>query len=158
MLIPLTGSTSHITGSGAGIHRARTHTISDAGVPSAASSSSSRSLTGQHAPLITRSATVSSSHPASRGHSHAPNGDAPVLTHSRSGNELNHIPKDEDLGLSPPYAAKAVWGQRYTMEDTWAAVPNLLQVNEETHRSKSGRCCAWLSRCDSTITLAVTVV
>lgn len=28
----------------------------------------------------------------------------------------------------PAYAAKAVWGLRYTMEDKWAAVPGLLQV------------------------------
>jgi len=38
-------------------------------------------------------------------------------------------PRDEDLGTCPPFAAKAVWGLRYTMEDKWAAVPNLLQVS-----------------------------
>jgi hypothetical protein len=44
------------------------------------------------------------------------------------GVEPNHTPRDEDLQGCPPYATKAVWGLRYTMEDKWAAVPNLIQV------------------------------
>lgn len=42
--------------------------------------------------------------------------------------DASRTPKDEELGSCPPYAAKAVWGLRYTMEDKWAAVPNLIQV------------------------------
>lgn len=42
--------------------------------------------------------------------------------------EPSRTPRDEDLGSCPPYATKAVWGLRYTMEDKWAAVPNLIQV------------------------------
>lgn len=38
------------------------------------------------------------------------------------------MPKDEDLGSCPPFGTKAVWGLRYTMEDKWAAVPNMVQV------------------------------
>lgn len=48
---------------------------------------------------------------------------------SRStGPEPSRTPRDEDLGTCPPYATKAVWGLRYSMEDKWAAVPNLIQV------------------------------
>lgn len=42
--------------------------------------------------------------------------------------DASRTPRDEELGTCPPYAAKAVWGLRYTMEDKWAAVPNLVQV------------------------------
>lgn len=45
-----------------------------------------------------------------------------------SGPEPSRTPRDEDLGTCPPYATKAVWGLRYSMEDKWAAVPNLVQV------------------------------
>lgn len=45
-----------------------------------------------------------------------------------SGPEPSRTPRDEDLGTCPPYATKAVWGLRYSMEDKWAAVPNLIQV------------------------------
>ncbi|KAF6266280.1 phosphatase 2C-like domain-containing protein [Scenedesmus sp. NREL 46B-D3] len=44
------------------------------------------------------------------------------------GPEPSRTPRDEDLGGCPPYATKAVWGLRYTMEDKWAAVPNLIQL------------------------------
>ena len=47
---------------------------------------------------------------------------------SSKGPEPNHTPRDVDLQGCPPYATKAVWGLRYTMEDKWAAVPNLVQV------------------------------
>jgi hypothetical protein len=49
--------------------------------------------------------------------------------------DASRTPKDEDLGSCPPYAAKAVWGLRYTMEDKWAAVPNLIQVTIATDNS-----------------------
>jgi len=42
--------------------------------------------------------------------------------------EGHAVPKDEDLGSCPPFGTKAVWGLRYTMEDKWAAVPNMVQV------------------------------
>ena len=42
--------------------------------------------------------------------------------------DASRTPRDDELGTCPPYAAKAVWGLRYTMEDKWAAVPNLIQV------------------------------
>jgi hypothetical protein len=44
--------------------------------------------------------------------------------------DASRTPRDEELGACPPYAAKAVWGLRYTMEDKWAAVPNLIQVRK----------------------------
>lgn len=46
--------------------------------------------------------------------------------HSRP--DASRTPRDDELGSCPPYAAKAVWGLRYAMEDKWAAVPNLIQV------------------------------
>ncbi|KIY93526.1 hypothetical protein MNEG_14436 [Monoraphidium neglectum] len=42
--------------------------------------------------------------------------------------EGHAIPKDEELGSCPPFGTKAVWGLRYTMEDKWAAVPNMIDV------------------------------
>jgi hypothetical protein len=48
--------------------------------------------------------------------------------------DASRTPKDEELGSCPPYAAKAVWGLRYTMEDKWAAVPNLIQVRAQVVR------------------------
>jgi hypothetical protein len=52
--------------------------------------------------------------------------------------DASRTPKDEELGSCPPYAAKAVWGLRYTMEDKWAAVPNLIQVITDSsgHRQR----------------------
>lgn len=44
--------------------------------------------------------------------------------------DASRTPRDGELGTCPPYAAKAVWGLRYTMEDKWAAVPNLIQVRD----------------------------
>ncbi|WIA35807.1 hypothetical protein OEZ86_004194 [Tetradesmus obliquus] len=53
---------------------------------------------------------------------------AAVASSSSKGPEPSRTPRDEDLGGCPPYATKAVWGLRYTMEDKWAAVPNLIQL------------------------------
>ncbi|KAI8463333.1 MAG: phosphatase 2C-like domain-containing protein [Monoraphidium minutum] len=47
---------------------------------------------------------------------------------SGEGREGHAVPRDEDLGSCPPFGTKAVWGLRYTMEDKWAAVPNMVAV------------------------------
>jgi hypothetical protein len=65
---------------------------------------------------------------------------APAATAEVSGGntrvlEPSKTPRDEDLGCCPPYAAKAVWGLRYTMEDKWAAVPNLILVSSTGRRA-----------------------
>jgi hypothetical protein len=54
--------------------------------------------------------------------------------------DASRTPRDGELGTCPPYAAKAVWGLRYTMEDKWAAVPNLIQVRSSLQRRGY---CAW---------------
>jgi hypothetical protein len=83
----------------------------------------------QHAGAVTT--TSSRAHAAACAARSAPPGSG-VSAASHSNNhrlhEASRTPLDEELGSCPPYAAKAVWGLRYTMEDKWAAVPNLMQV------------------------------
>jgi hypothetical protein len=72
----------------------------------------------------------SSSSRSSR-HSDRDRAAASAANSSSKGPEHSRTPRDEDLGGCPPYATKAVWGLRYTMEDKWAAVPNLIQVRRK---------------------------